>query len=148
MRRAQETATPDFFEVPAPAPAVDGTQDWRADVSGIVSDMLADAAIAGKDRHTVAAQMSRLTGHEISKAMLDGYSSPARDTFNLPAPWAPVLEFCCDSYALGAWHAAKRGSKLLVGAEAINAEIGRLQRVSDEAARKVKELKALARVTP
>ena len=146
MRRALEEATPDLFAVPVPAPSSDGTQDWRAEVSGLVSDMLADAAIAGKDRHDIAAQMSRLTGHEISKAMLDGYSSPARDTFNLPMPWAPVLEACCESHALGAWFASKRGGRLLIGAEAINAEIGRLQRVADEAARKMRELKAIARV--
>ncbi len=146
MRRAQIIATPDFFEVPAPAPVVEGTHDYRMEVSQLVSRMLADAALAEKDRYAVASEMSRLTGQDISKAMLDGYAAESRDTFNIPMSKALVLEVACQSHALTAWMVAKRGGKLLLGAEAINAEIGRLQCVADAAARQVKDLKALARV--
>lgn len=146
VSRAKEDATGDLFVIPTPAPRIDGSMDWRSEVSGLVSDVLAEAALAGKDRHDVAAEMSRLTGHDISKAMLDGYSSPARDTFNIPFVWAPVLETACNTRSLSSWFAAKRGARLLVGFEAVNAEIGRYERIQDAAARRVKELKAMARV--
>jgi cytochrome P450 len=145
VRRATIVATPDFFEVPAPAPTIEGTQDYRTQVSQLVSRMLADAALAGKDRYAVAAEMSRLTGQDISKAMLDGYAAEARDTFNIPLSKALVLEVACQSHALTNWMVAKRGGKLLLGAEAINAEIGRLQRIADDAARRARELKTQAR---
>lgn len=146
MARTVDVRTGDLFEVPQAAPIVEGSQDWRGEISQLVSGMLADAAAAGKDRHDVAAAMSRLSGHDISKAMLDGYASPARDTFNIPFVWAPVLEVACESIALTQWLVAKRGGKLLIGKEAINAEIGRWQRAQDEAARKVRDLKAAARI--
>lgn len=146
MGRRPDLMSRDFFEVPAAAPIIEGSQDWRGEVSQLVAGMLAEAANAGKDRHMIAADMARLSGHEVSKSMLDGYASPARDTFNIPFVWAPLLEVACDSITLSNWLVGKRGGKMLIGLEAINAEIGRWERVQDEASRRVRDLKAKARV--
>jgi hypothetical protein len=145
MSRVTDIWSGDLFQEPVPAPADDGSQDWRSEVSEIVSTMLKDATKKGRDRCQVAATMATLSGHAISENMLDGYSSPARDTFNLPFSWAPLLEAACGSVALTTWLVTKRGGRLLMGPEAINAEIGRWERVVDEASHKVKELKARAR---
>ena len=145
MRRALQELSGDFFEIPAPAPAAEGAQDYRAEISLIVSGMLAEAGKDNKDRYAIAAEMSRLSGHEVSKAMLDGYSAESRETFNVPLAWALVLEAACSSYALTQWLVSKRGGKFLIGREAIDAEIGRQERIADAASRRVRELKQQAR---
>lgn len=84
---------------------------------------------------------SRLTGSEVSKYMLDAYASAARDTFNLPFWLVPVLETVCGTHDLTNWLVGVRGGKLLVGREALTADLGRLERARDEAGRLIKELK-------
>lgn len=140
MKRMKDTRTLDLFEVPAPAPELPGAMDYRRQVAHLVSEML--RASAG-DRYEVAAKMSRLTGKDVSKYMLDAYASDAREDHNLPFYLVPALEAVCDSHALTAWLADVRGGRLLVGREALNAELGRLERMRDEASRKIRQLKEL-----
>jgi hypothetical protein len=139
MRR--DAMTLDLFEVPQPLPALEGTHDFRAHVAGLVADLLEQAAAGGMKRHQVAAEVSRLTGKELSKAMLDNYTSLAHDTYNIPLWRVPALESVCNAHVLTQWLVGTRGGKLLVGREALNAELGRLERARDEAARKIKQLK-------
>lgn len=129
---------PCLFDVPEAAPPDPGSQSHRQAVSHLVSDVLKGTH---KDRYTIAADMSRLSGREVSKYMLDAYCSEAREEFNLPFYLVPALEVACDSHALTAWLARVRGGRLHVGREALDAEIGRLERLRDEAAHKIKELK-------
>lgn len=132
---------PDMFEVPFPAEPLEAAYDYRAVVSGLVSKMLSEADQAGFDRYKVAAEMSRLKGHEVSKYMLDAYSSVSRAEFNLPFYLVPALETACSSHLLSAWLADVRGGRLLIGKDALNAELGRLERVRDEAGKTIKQLK-------
>lgn len=140
MRRVQDTATLDLFPVPHPAPETPGTMDYRVTVAHLVGDMLRGAQ---GDRFDVAAKMSRLTGKDVSKNMLDAYASDAREDHNLPFYLIPALESVCESHALTAWLVDMRGGRLLVGREALNAELGKLERARDEAAKQIKKLKAL-----
>jgi len=57
MRRISDTSTLDLFEVPAPAPELPGTMDYRHQVAHLVSEMLRRSP---HDRFDVAARMSRL----------------------------------------------------------------------------------------
>lgn len=139
MRR--DAITLDLFEVPQALPALEGSHDFRTLVAGLVGELLEHAKAAGMNRHQVAAEVSRLTGKEVSKAMLDNYTSEAHDSFNVPLWLVPALESACHSHVLTQWLVATRGGKLLVGREALNAELGRLERARDEAARKIKQLK-------
>lgn len=75
MRR--DAMTLDLFEVPQPLPALEGTHDFRQVVAGLVCELLEQAAAAGLNRHQVAAEASRLTGKEVSKAMLDNCQGQA-----------------------------------------------------------------------
>lgn len=136
MRRDRYTR--DLFEVPQPAAPVPASMDYRAQVSIIAADMMKKADC---DRHDLAARCSRLTGTDISKHMLDAYASEARDTFNLPFWVAPVLEVACTSHDLSNWLAGVRGGRLLVGRDALMAELGKLERARDEAGRMIRDLK-------
>lgn len=139
MRR--DGMTLDLFEVPQPLPAVEGSHDFRAQVASLVSELLDQAAAAGLNRSQVASDVSRLTGKAVSKAMLDNYTSVAHEAYNIPLWIVPAIESVCRGHVLTHWLALTRGGKLLVGREALNAELGRLERARDDAARKIKALK-------
>jgi hypothetical protein len=136
--RHRDTATLDLFEVPQAAAPVPAGLDYRATVAALVGQMLKDA---DGDRFESAGRMSRLTGTDVTKYMLDAYSSEARDTFNLPFWLVAALEESAHSHLLTNWLTAVRGGRLLIGREALNAELGKLERLRDEAAKKIKQLK-------
>ena len=77
------------------------------------------------DRYEIASAMSRLTGKDVSKLMLDGWSSEARDNFNMPFYLVPAFECATSSYDLTAWLAAKRGARVYVGRDALVAGLDR-----------------------
>ncbi len=140
IRRKAEALIPCLFEIPSPAEPLPATMDYRAAVSHLVGEVLRATPV---DRHAVAAEMSRLSGREISKYMLDAYASEGREEFNMPFCLAPVLEAACESHAFTRWLADLRGGRLLLGRDALNAEIGRLERVKDEASKKIRDLKRI-----
>jgi len=135
----------DLFAIPQPVAPQPGSLDFRGLISELVATMLADAHKAGLDRHEVAARASRLTGKDVTKNMLDGYTAPAREEFNCPLWLAPVLEIVCCSTALASWHAGVHGGRLSVGAETLDAEIGRVMRERELADTRLRELKDLRR---
>lgn len=135
----------DLFEIPQRLAQLPGSMDFRPVVSGLMSSMLASAHKAGIDRHEVSARASRLSGYDVSKAMLDGYTSESREAFNVPLWVAPVLEIACESTVLGSWHAGVHGGRMLVGAETLDAEIGRLMREREQADNRLRDLKDLRR---
>jgi hypothetical protein len=138
-------ASADAFVFPRAAAPIDGSMNFRAEVSHLVSDMLKDAHSAGIDRFEVASRASRLTGRDVSKLMLDGYTSESREEFNLPLWLAPVLEIVCGDTRLAAWHGGKIGGQLMLGSAAIDAEIGRLEGQRLRAADQLKQLRELRR---
>jgi hypothetical protein len=98
--------------------------DFRAEVAHALSDMLGESAM---DRYDISARASRLAGRPISKGMLDGYTAESREEFNVCLALVPVLEEVCRSTRLSAWLAHKRGGQLLVGRDALAAELGRIE---------------------
>ncbi|AVP97941.1 hypothetical protein C7S18_12340 [Ahniella affigens] len=116
--------TRDMFSAPRPAPLTPGSQDYRAVLAHLLSEMF---AASGKDRWQIAADASRLSGHDISKLMLDGYTSEARDNFNCPAWLLPVLEAVCCSHAYTEWLAGIRGGRVLLGEEVLEHDVARLE---------------------
>lgn len=121
----RDSLTLDLFEVPQPAAPLPGAMDYRAVVAGIVGEML---RTCGADRHEIAARCSRLAGKDITKYMLDAYTSEAREEFNAPAWLMPVLEAACSSHLYTNWIAGVRGGRLLIGREALTADLGRLEK--------------------
>ncbi|RHW21915.1 hypothetical protein [Pseudomonas jilinensis] len=140
MRHGKDMRTLDLFEVPQPITSLPGNGNYGTQVSELVSEILKGSEL---DRYEIAARMSRLSGDEVSKHMLDAWSSPARCDHNLPYYRAPLLEEVCASHALTDWLVCQRGGRVAYGRDALNAELGRLERMRDEAARKARELKRL-----
>ncbi len=130
--------TPDLFEVPHPVPTLPASMDYRREMAALVVHVL---KVADGDRHEIAARMTRLAGVEVSKYMLDAWSSEAREAYNMPTWAAPVLEAACESYLITQWLADKRGAQVLIGREALTAELGRLERAREDAARHIRALK-------
>ncbi|MCF6763806.1 MULTISPECIES: hypothetical protein [Pseudomonas] len=140
MRRVKDDRTLDIFSVPQPILSVPGHGNYAVQVSEMVSDLLKGSEL---DRYEIAARMSRLSGDDVSKNMLDAWSSPARADHNLPLYRAALLEEVCASHLLTNWQVHLRGGRVAYGREALDAELGRLSRVAADATRKARELKKL-----
>lgn len=135
----RDSLTQDMFEVPAPA-SQDAAAGFGVQVANLVSDVLRQSEF---DRHTIAARMTKYTGKEVSKAMLDGWSAESRDNFNIPLYLVPALEYAAGEsvHGLTNWLANVRGGRLLIGRETLEAELGKAEREKEAAAQKIKALK-------
>jgi hypothetical protein len=140
MRHNKDDRTLDIFAVPQPVLSIPGNGNYAAQVSELVSEILKGSEL---DRYEIAARMSRLSGDDVSKNMLDAWSSPARVDHNLPLYRAALLEEVCASHVLTNWQVTLRGGRVAYGREALDAELGRLERVAADASRKARELKRL-----
>jgi len=125
MPRARDLLTADLFEIPqAPLPS-GGSLNFDAQLRHALSDAL---KACKKDRYQVGADMSRLLGREVSKHMLDAYTAESREAYNFPLNYVAAFEVATESFALTQLLAEKRGCKLLVGEEALLAELGKIER--------------------
>lgn len=136
--------TGDLFEIPQPAEPVPGSMDYRTVVAGLVNKMIDDS---GRTRFAIAAATSELAGKEVSKGMLDAYTAKSRDGFNVPAYLIPAIEASCQSHLYSNWLAGIRGGRLLIGRDALLAELGRIERQRDEFAGQARILKDTLRRT-
>lgn len=115
-----------FFEVPAVPRNDTGGLDIALMVRELLTELLGAAAVQGCDRHEVAARVSRLSSHEISKHMLDRYTAPSADGWRFPLEALPALVQATGDYRLLEMVAEKCGCKVYRGEEAMLAEIGAL----------------------
>lgn len=128
-RRLRDALTLDLFQVPAPTAPTAGNLDLDVPLRAALSDALKHCDL---DRWQVAAEMSRLTGREISKYMLDAYTAESRSDHNFPFRYAAAFEVATGSYCLTNLVAKARGCKVLVGDEALLAELGRIEQMEAE----------------
>lgn len=136
----KDDLTFDLFTMPPAAASREGSMDYREQVSRMAGDAIKEF---DGDRYALAAEMSRLTGKDVSKYMLDAYSSEARDEYNLPFWLAPAFEVACQTTLFSKWLAEVRGGRLLIGREVLNAELGKLERIRDQANRRAREIRKL-----
>lgn len=128
-RKVRDSLTLDMFDVPVAIPALTGNLDLDLPLREALSDALKYADL---NRWKVAAEMSRLTGREISKHMLDAYTAESRTDHNFPFRYAAAFEAVTGSYCLTNLLAKSRGCKVLVGDEALLAELGRIEQMEQE----------------
>ena len=140
MRRVKDTATIDIFEVPQPVVSAPGSGNYAAQVSELVGSILKSSP---HDRYEIAAQMSRLSGDDVSKHMLDAWSSPGRSEHNIPLYRVPLLEEVCQSHAFTDWLVHLRGGRVAYGREALAAQYGKMQQMKDRLNQEMRELKRL-----
>lgn len=138
MRR--DTRTSDLFEVPVPASRLPGDLAMGVQVRHMISELLKNSTLT---RYEVAARMSELTGDDISKNSLDSWTAESRVAWRFPLEYLPALEVALDCHSLTLWVGTVRGCKVLVGREAIDAEMGKIKKQQLELARREKALKKL-----
>lgn len=125
MRNKRDAFTGELFAaIPSPMPAIPGAMDFRKPVAELVAGLLANAK---RDRYDVASRISRLCDHETSKAMLDGYTAPSREEFNLPLWKVPATEIACNSRGITEWLVGIHGGRVLWGEQVLQAELGNVE---------------------
>ncbi|WP_404991361.1 hypothetical protein [Cupriavidus pauculus] len=115
-----------FFEVPPKPNNEAGSLDVAMAVREALANSLAAATAGGKDRHDIAAQVSRLSNHDLTKNMLDRYCAPSAENWRLPAEAIPALVVATGDFRLLEILAAACGCKVYQGEAAKLAEIGML----------------------
>ncbi|MCT9015059.1 hypothetical protein N6G05_15935 [Cupriavidus gilardii] len=115
-----------FFEVPPQPKNEAGSLDIAMAIREALVDTLAAATSSGMDRHDVAAKVSRLSNHDLTKNMLDRYCAPSAEGWRFPAEAIPALVVATGQYRLLEIIAAACGCKVYRGEEAMLAEIGML----------------------
>lgn len=138
MKKVRDSLSLDMFElVPPPAVSAAGSlSSCRVEIAHTMSD-----ALKGHDRYDVSARMSRLLGRDISKFMLDAYTAESRETHTPALDVAIAFDLATETQSLANFTGSKIGARLLVGKDALNAELGKLQRIRDEAGEQIKHLK-------
>lgn len=138
MARRPDHQTRDLFAVPAPAAMLPGALDFGLAVRRLLSDAIKDFPL---NACQIAARMSELTGQQITEHQLHAWTAPSREGWRFPLEYLPAFESAVETHGITAWLARVRGGQLHIGRDALNAELGRLERLRDEAARKIKQLK-------
>lgn len=116
-----------------------GTLDYGVAVRQLLLDAIKACPL---NSNQVAARMSELMGYDSGNS-LHAMTAPSRDGWRFPLEYLPAFEAATETYAITAWLADTRGGRLLVGREALNAELGRLERLRDEVGKKIKQLKTV-----
>lgn len=127
-----------LFKIPTPKDPTAGGMDYGLELRHLISETLKNCP---KDRFTVAAEMSRLTGKEISKTMLDSWSAESREAWRFPYEFSPAFEVATGTYVLTEFMARKRSCKVYAGEDLYAAELGKLETLKSEINSKIKLLR-------
>jgi hypothetical protein len=145
MFKKQDGFTVELFKIPEPQTLDTGDSRYARESALLIGEILSESGFP--NRHAISAELSRKAGKEISKHMLDGYSSPARIDHALPLWLAPVLEEVCNSSKLTDWMAEKRGGIVAYGKDAVAQELGRLVLLKEQTLKdinaRIKSLEAM-----
>ena len=140
MKTVHDPFTDDMFLVPQPEHPAPGSANFAFEIANIVSQMLKETHM---DRWEIAAQMSRLSGDDVSKNMLDAWASPGRPDHNIPFYRAVLLEEVLGSHTLTNWMVAKRGGRVAYGKDALNARLGKLTVKKKQVDQQIRELQKM-----
>jgi hypothetical protein len=129
------------FEPPVPARA-------DAELAGFDRRIAAKVALALKDdprsRDVIAGSMTALLDDEVSRAMLDGYASEARDNHNISAARFFALIAVTERFDLLDATLRQIGAAVLVGEEIITARLGHLKSRMRELQQEIRAVEAAA----
>jgi hypothetical protein len=114
-----------FAEIPQAAPTTPGAINYSREIAATMSQALKDSA---HDRIEVSARMSRMLGREVSLSMLNAYTAGSDETHNISLERAIAFDAATDGHALLNFFSAKRGCRVMVGEDALLAELGRIER--------------------
>ena len=129
-----------LFEIPRPVPPAEGSLDYESELCRTPSRALKETP---QSRAQVAADMSVTLGKTITESMLNTWTAESRELHRFPFAFAAAFEVACETTCLQQIMASKRGSVVLVGEDALLAELGRLERMETDVRDRRKELRAL-----
>lgn len=138
MKTAFDPLTRDLFEVPVEIVPAPGSLDCGRTIRHLLTYLMKRSP---RSRQAVAEQMSELTGASISKHQLDSWTADSRDGWRFPLEYVPALEVATETRELTTWLADVRGCKVLVGKSVLDAEIGKLERIKEDAGRRIRRIK-------
>ena len=131
----------DYFVVPTPADVRPGSiAGFDHELRQALSQSLKEQPLS---RYEVAAKMSEMLGDDISKNMLDAYTAESRETHQISVVRLVAMVLATRDYDLLALVAEKVGCRLLVGEEAVAAEVGFIDQEIEELRARRAELKRL-----
>lgn len=138
MKRHADSFTLDLFEVPMPTAPIPGALNFSHQLRQLLSELL---KASPESREIIAARMSELTGETITKHQLDSWTAESREGWRFPLEYLPAFEVAVNSHRVITWLADVRGCKVLVGKDALDAEIGKLERLKEDAGKRIRQLK-------
>lgn len=144
-RDERQMSFDDYFVVPTPTEVRPGS------IAGLDQELRQALSRSLKDqplsRYEVAAKMSEMLGDDISKNMLDAYTAESRETHQISVVRLVAMILTTNDYDLLAMIAEKVGCRLLVGEEAIGAEIGFIDQEIEELRNRRNQLKRMSPVS-
>ena len=140
MRRAADPRSGDLFAVPVEAPRLPGAMDYGLAVRRLLADAVKTSPLNVSE---IAMRMSEYVGAPISAHQVHAWTAPSREAWRFPLEYLPAFEAAAETHAITAWLAQVRGGQLSIGRDALNAELGRLERARDDAGRRIRSIKQL-----
>jgi hypothetical protein len=132
MKRIVDSLSGDLFaSIPEAYPMLPGAWNFRIEIAHVMGEAI---RLADKDRYTIAADMSRLLGREVSVNTLDKYTSEAAEGHHPSLETAIAFDAATGALSLLAMYAAKLGCRVLPGKENLLAELGRLEQMKGQIA--------------
>lgn len=131
--KARDALTVDLFDGYFPVPVERGNKPGSLEIGAELKHLLSDLMKASPlSRHQIAARMSELVGHDISKNQLDTWTAESREGWRFPVEYLPAFEAALETHELTAFLASLRGAKLYVGKAALEAQLGKLEAMKDQ----------------
>ncbi len=128
-----------FLESAEPEP---GSLDIDAALRATMSKAISRS---GKSRYQIAAEMSELTSKDITKTMLDSWTSEARVEHRFPSAFLPAFCIACRNFDPLKLIGKFSSCEVLETSEAVYAEIARIERQKEDLDRRVNQLKSMRR---
>jgi len=138
MRTQLDVLTRDLFEVPVELSPTPGALDCGETVRRVLADLIKKAP---HSRPEIADRMSVLTGKKITDHSLDSWTADSREGWRFPLEYLPAFEVATETRELTSWMADLRGCRVLGGQDVLDAEIGKLERMKEDAGRRIRQLK-------
>lgn len=122
--------------VPQPVAPYAGALACRTQIAHVMS-----GALKGHDRFEVTAEIAKLLGRDFSKHILDNYTAESREDTIPPIDVAIAFDMATGGYALLNFYAEKLGARVAVGKENLNWQLGKLEKMRDDVAKQIKQVK-------
>lgn len=118
--------------------------DFNAKLAQAMSRALDEAREGGRDRHEVASRMSEILGQDVSKGMIDAYTSQARETHTISAVRFKAFVRATGCLWLWSVYLDGEGLTLLMGEEALHAQASLAEKRAKALLEEARQLRARA----